>query len=79
MERRLWPLLHPEHLGVAMLVGRDGSSSTSRGGLAWSGAIFVAAFVEMDQLLVADKKVTDVNVSIKQRAWDVTSGRAVLV
>ena len=63
-------MLHAEHLGVDMSLGGDGSGSgsTSRRGLALSGAIFVAAFVEMDKLLVADKKVTDVHVSILLQA-----------
>jgi hypothetical protein len=56
------PLLHPEHVGI----GGPGAGSRNGRPRRWlprPSAIF-AAFVKMDELLVADKKVADVHISI---------------
>lgn len=61
--RRRGALLHAKHLGVNTAFGRP-RSGTPRRGFSWPRAIFAAALIEMNKLLVTDKKVPDVHVSI---------------
>jgi hypothetical protein len=59
---RWWLLLHAEHLGIAMAIGRSGDGTT-RGRLPGPTTVLVP-FVEMDELLMADKEIADVHISI---------------
>jgi hypothetical protein len=58
-------LLQTKHLGVNLVLARDGGNSPG-GGFALSTSILVAAaFVKVDKLLVTDEQISNVHISIR--------------
>lgn len=62
----LWrrgPLLHAEHLAIDMTAIGGAGDGTGRRRLPRPAAVLIP-FIEMDELFVTDKKITDVHISI---------------
>jgi hypothetical protein len=63
-------LLEPEHFGIDIAVRRP-RLAAARWWLPGTIPVLAAAFIEMDELLVADQKITDVHISNTSAAGEV--------